>query len=155
MAVNKKPVLNRNETGKFVPGTSGNPNGRPKGIADKRLQLNQLLESRADELVGKAIELALEGDGNALRLCIERLIPKAKDEALSIILPSVEMIERSAQSDMGKEILRMLAGQVITIDEAKNLFSVLKNCAQNNETSINGAEFEELENLMQQYTREY
>jgi len=70
---------------KFITGTSGNPSGKKKGTLNKRTQLAKLLEPHAQELIEKAVELARNGDVNALRLCIERLIPKAKNEM--IVLP--------------------------------------------------------------------
>ena len=63
---------------KFAQGHSGNPLGRKKGMLNKRTQLAKLLEPHAESLIQKAVELALDGDSNALRLCIERLIPKAQ-----------------------------------------------------------------------------
>lgn len=61
---------------KFVRGISGNPNGRPKGRPDRRLIYREALEGRASELVDKAISLALEGDTTALKICLDRILPK-------------------------------------------------------------------------------
>jgi hypothetical protein len=61
---------------KFQKGQSGNPNGRPPGCTNKRSQLAKLLEPHAEALINKAVELALSGDTHALRLCLDRLIPK-------------------------------------------------------------------------------
>lgn len=76
----------------FQKGQSGNPAGRPQGALNKRAQLAKLLEPHATNLINKVIELALSGDINALRLCIERLIPKAQHHCLDVDLP-VEMNE--------------------------------------------------------------
>jgi len=62
----------------FKKGESGNPAGRPKGTKDRRTELRGLLEPHAEELVAKAVELALAGDVTALRICMDRLIPIAK-----------------------------------------------------------------------------
>ena len=35
--------LERDERGQFLPGASGNPAGRPKGIQDKRVQAKEAL----------------------------------------------------------------------------------------------------------------
>lgn len=64
----------------FQSGQSGNPNGRPKGIVDKRVKLRQLLEPHAERLIEKVVELALAGDISALKICIDRLIPRLKDD---------------------------------------------------------------------------
>ena len=62
----------------FQAGQSGNPNGRPKGIIDKRAELRGLLEPHAKDLIKKVIEFAKQGDPTAMRLCIERLLPRVK-----------------------------------------------------------------------------
>lgn len=72
---------------KFEKGISGNPQGRPKGALSKRSQLGKLLESHAQTLIQKLVELAKQGDSTALKLCIERLIPKPKEEAIEFVLP--------------------------------------------------------------------
>lgn len=51
-----------------------------------------LLEGEAEALSRKAVEMALEGDSVALRLCLERICPAPKDRALSprsVILPEL------------------------------------------------------------------
>ncbi len=65
---------------KYKPGQSGNPQGKPKGTLNNKTRWLQLLESHADEIVEKAIQLAESGDTNILRFCLERIIPKAKDK---------------------------------------------------------------------------
>lgn len=65
----------------FRPGQSGNPNGRPKGRADKRVSWRAALEPHGDELIAKAIELAMGGDPQALRMCLDRLAPSIKPQA--------------------------------------------------------------------------
>ena len=60
----------RNTAGKF---TSDN-SGRPKGARNKKtLAIESLLEGQAEALTQTAISKALEGDGLALRLCMERI----------------------------------------------------------------------------------
>jgi len=72
---------------RFKPGQSGNPAGRPRGIKDRRVQRRELFEAHAEELVTKAIELALNGDGMALRMCLDRIVPPAKEDPIHIDLP--------------------------------------------------------------------
>ena len=76
-------------TGKFKPGQSGNPAGRPKGIKDRRVALRELLIPYAGDLIGKAVELALMGDTQALRICLERIIPHAKEDPIGMVLPKI------------------------------------------------------------------
>lgn len=65
----------------FKPGKSGNPTGRPKGRPDKRAQWRKELEKHGTDLVAKAVELALAGDSQALKLCIDRAIPAYRPAA--------------------------------------------------------------------------
>ncbi|MCC0808272.1 hypothetical protein FPV16_18990, partial [Methylobacterium sp. W2] len=64
----------------FQKGQTGNPAGRPKGSRSKSaLALEAILEGDAESIVRKAIELATDGDTQALRMCLDRLMPARKD----------------------------------------------------------------------------
>ena len=63
---------------KFVKGQSGNPAGRPVGSKNKCTQFRELLEDDLPSLVSVLREKALEGDMNAMRLLLERLVPKVQ-----------------------------------------------------------------------------
>jgi len=78
---------------KWKPGQSGNPDGRPKGVPDKRTKLRALLDPHAEELIAKAVEKALAGEDAALRLCIERLIPPYKGVSPAVILEAMKDAE--------------------------------------------------------------
>jgi hypothetical protein len=109
---------------KYQPGQSGNPKGKPKGALNKKTRWLKLLESHADELVEQAIELAKSGDTNTLRFCLERIIPKAKDRPINLNLPH-ELDQPKALIEIGNTILRGVAEQEITPDQAKSLMIVL------------------------------
>ena len=65
--------------GRFRPGQSGNPKGKPKGARNKAtLAAQSLLDGEAEALTRKAVELAKAGDMTALRLCLERVVPSLK-----------------------------------------------------------------------------
>ncbi len=88
----KKPSrVGRDKAGRFLKGTVPNPKGKPKGCRNKAtLAAEALLDGEGEALTRKAIEMALEGDGAALRLCIERLLPPRKDRPVQIDLPRLE-----------------------------------------------------------------
>jgi len=81
----------RTENGQFSKGHSGNQSGKPKGSRNKATLLAlDLLEGEAEALSRKAIELALEGDTVALRMCLERIAPVVRERPIdSCELPRI------------------------------------------------------------------
>ncbi len=74
----------------FQPGQSGIPNGRPRGSRNRRsLLAEKLYEERAQDLVEKAIELALAGDGTALRVCMDRVLAPMRERPVEFELPAM------------------------------------------------------------------
>jgi hypothetical protein len=51
-----------------------------------------LLEGEAEAITRKAIELAKQGDGPALRLCMDRIYPARKDRPVRFRLPPLEKV---------------------------------------------------------------
>lgn len=98
----------------FNAGQSGNPGGRPKGITDRRSKFRGLLEPYAEELVTKVVELARNGDVNALRFCLERLIPKATREPVTLDFDASGANKIEYLAEFGKSILRAVANGDIT-----------------------------------------
>jgi Family of unknown function (DUF5681) len=77
-----------NPEGSFRKGRSGNPRGRPPGARNKATETAELLlDGEAAALTRKAVERALEGDGVALRLCLERIIPARRGRAVQLGVP--------------------------------------------------------------------
>src|SRR6478735_1605155 len=74
----------------FIKGQSGNPAGRPRGArngATRAMQL--LLDGEAQALTRKAVELALDGDTTALRMCLDRIAPPRRERGAPFKLPPV------------------------------------------------------------------
>jgi len=114
---------------KYEPGQSGNPNGRPIGALNRRTQLAKLLEPHAEELITTLIMQAKQGEPNALRLCIERLIPKLKNEAPTISLPSVDTTLPGSLKLFRRALLNTLAEQEeINMDSLKLVLELCVLC---------------------------
>ncbi|NVK19763.1 MAG: hypothetical protein HWE30_13775 [Methylocystaceae bacterium] len=109
----------------FKPGTSGNPSGRPVGSRNKAtLAIEALLDGQAEGLTQKAIELALEGDLGALRLCLERICPPRKDRPVSLHLPDVQTASDCVQ--VMAELLKAVGAGDITPEEAPKLSTLIE-----------------------------
>lgn len=122
---NKKPAnAGKMQGTQFKPGQSGNPRGKAKGTRNKAtLAAQTLLAGEAEALTRKAVELALEGDGIALRLCIERIYPRPKDAPIKTPLPQVDSAEDIPKAISA--IFRMVSKGKLTPDEARTLTSII------------------------------
>jgi hypothetical protein len=120
--------------GRFKPGQSGNPGGRPKGALNKATLATQaLLDGEAEVLTRKVVELAKEGHPAALRLCLERLLPPRKDRPITFALPQLEGAEDLAKA-LG-EILQAVARGEITPGEGQTLTAMLDTYRKGLETT--------------------
>ena len=76
--------------GKGTPFAIGNK-GRPPGSLNKTtVAVQALLDGEAENITRKVVELAMEGNMAALRLCLERICPPRKEKPLAIEFPEIE-----------------------------------------------------------------
>jgi hypothetical protein len=74
----------------FVKGQSGNPAGRPpKSRNNSTKAIQVLLDGEAQALIRKAVELALEGNTTALRMCLDRLMVPRRDRAVPLAIEPI------------------------------------------------------------------
>jgi hypothetical protein len=74
----------------FQPGESGNPAGRPPGARNKKaLAVEALLDDESEEVMRKLIGLAKVGDEVALRLCVDRMLPRRRERPVPLQLPRI------------------------------------------------------------------
>jgi len=126
-----------------VPFKKGNP-GRPKGSRHKvTLAIQALLDGEAEALTRKAMEMALQGDSVALRLCLDRIHPPRKDAPVRFDLPPMEGAE-SAASAMGA-ILASVASGDLTPSEASGLAGLVEGYRRALETTELEARLKALE----------
>src|SRR3990167_10364259 len=111
----------------FKPGESGNPTGRPKGIIDKRSELRSLLETHAKEIIEKLIERAKIGDDVAMRLCVDRLIPRVKpDEGINFELPEGRLDTGDNMLQIANDLTKAVASGQLTLEEADKFTDFLR-----------------------------
>ncbi len=124
-SANDPETTSRQHRGRFQPGISGNPAGRPKGARHKAtLAVEALLDGEAEALSRKAIAMALAGDGAALRLCLERLLPARRDRPVSFDLPKIETAEDAAKATCA--LLSAVASGEVTPIEAEAVSKIVE-----------------------------
>ena len=107
----------RDAKGRFA---AGNP-GRQRGARNKVTRAAEALLGRdAAALTEKAIELAMAGDATALRLCLERLIPPARERPLDI-----DRLSEDPAAAMG-EIIQAVAEGDLLPSEGERLATLVK-----------------------------
>lgn len=91
MAVNFMEEQQKQRGRPFEKGRSGNPAGRPRGSRNRAARaMQQALDGEAQALTRKAVELALDGNTTALRLCLDRLLAPRRDRTVPLDLPPVQ-----------------------------------------------------------------
>ena len=110
--------------GQFKKGSSGNPAGKPAGARHRvTLAVEALLEGQHAALTQKAIDLALSGDGPALRLCLDRIAPARKDSPVSFDLSPVRTVADAVEASAS--VLAAVAAGEVTPDEAGRVMALL------------------------------
>jgi len=92
-----------------------------------------LLEGQAQALTQRAIKLALAGDVVALRLCLDRLLPLARERHVTLDLPAVDSAHDVAAA-LARVIQATAAGKV-TPGEAATLAGILQGYSRIIETA--------------------
>lgn len=111
----------RNADGTFAP---GNP-GKPKGSRHRATRaVLDLLDGEAETLTRKAVEMAMAGDGAALRLCLERIAPPRKDAPVNFTLPAMESAQDAAKAVAA--ILASVAAGDLTPDEGGHIMGLVE-----------------------------
>ena len=108
----------RDEKGRFIPGSSGNPDGRPR----KADELRRLLAEGADEAAQAVLEAAKGGDMHACRLVLERLVPAVRPAHQPV---SFDLDPVASLSDQARQILSAAAQGELPTDQAKALLDAL------------------------------
>ena len=104
----------------FSKGASGNPGGRPAGTRNKALlAIEALLDGEAEAITRMAVKKAKEGDGTALRLCLERILPPRKDRPVSFSLPQLGTVTDAPAATAA--IVAAVAAADITVTEGSEL----------------------------------
>lgn len=133
----------------FEKGQSGNPAGRPKGSRNATtIALENLLDGQAEALTNKAVEMALNGDMAAMRLCMDRILPPRKDRPVTFYLPSINSAGDAAA--VTSAVLSAVANGEITPADAGEIGKLVEAYVKAFETAELAERLERLERMTAQ-----
>ena len=109
---------------RFQPGQSGNPAGRPPGSLNKKtLAAEALIAERAEAIVTNLMDRATDGQGTAMRIVSEWLVPTGRNRRFAIELPLVKTPE-DAELAMSVVLDELAAGK-LTLAEVSALITAI------------------------------
>ena len=102
----------RKQGGRFRPGQSGNPAGKPKGARHKTTLLaEKLMQDDAEAIVKAVLDSAKSGGMTAARIVLDRIAPARRDNPVSFELPKIESADDAAKA-MASLVESVAAGEV-------------------------------------------
>lgn len=108
---------------RWQPGTSGNPKGRPPGIA-KVAKARDAIAKHVPKIITKLAEAALAGDVAAARVLIERVIPVVKPAELPV---PMNLPPAADATDHGRAVMLAAAAGDLAPGQAAALMAALGN----------------------------
>ena len=116
-------TVTRLPSGRFSPGTSGNPNGRPR---TESAALRAQLAEHGPAIAAVVVEAAIGGDLHAAKLVLDRISPPLRAQAAPILLDlpgpaknatsiAVAIIRAAADGDLPPDVAAQLVGAVGTL----------------------------------------
>jgi hypothetical protein len=133
---------------KWEKGQSGNPAGKKPGTRHRAtLAIEQLLDGEGEALTRKAIELAIDGDLTAIKLCLDRICPPRKSRLINISLPAVDTGEGVSQAQA--VVVQAVGEGELTPDEGQVLSSILEARRKSIETADHEGRLNKLEGIVE------
>ncbi len=130
----------RNADGTFADGNGG----KPKGARNRAtMAIQNLLDAQSQEITQKAVDMALEGDTTALRLCLERVCPPRKDTPIEFALPDIATAHDAA--DAARSVLSAVSEGLITPQEGAAAMGLIEQFRRTLEVSELEARVSKLE----------
>ncbi len=110
--------------GRFQPGQSGNPAGKPRGARHRAVQaLDVLGRNASEEIVLAVIQQAKSGDMRAAELVLRRIWPERKGAPITLDLPAIRTAADCVTA-MGI-ITEAAADGTLSPDEAEGLSKLI------------------------------
>ena len=119
----KQPGPGRGPGRPFPKGVSGNPAGRPPGSRNKlRAMIEEALEPELPQLIDQALQLAYDGNMQALKLLFAQL-PRER-ETLELDVPPITSMAEIAAANQA--IFAAIAAGVLSPESGQRLASLLE-----------------------------
>jgi len=109
--------------GRFQPGKSGNPSGRPAGSRNKSNVVAAEFAKEGSEIARVVIAKAKDGDMSAAALVLQRLSPPLRAAAEKIVF---ELNQQAPLTEQFKQIMAAVASGGIDPDIGNMLINCLK-----------------------------
>ena len=115
----------KQETGRFRKGQSGNPAGKPRGARHRVTVLaEKLMEDDAEAVVRAVVDKAKAGDMSAAKLVLDRIAPPRKGRLVKFSLAEMSSADEIG-SAVGAIACAMAKGE-LTPEEAASVAAVLE-----------------------------
>jgi hypothetical protein len=112
--------LDHDQKGRWPPGVSGNPGGRPRGARNKTtIAAMTLLEEQSAALTQRAINAALDGDMSALKLVLDRIIPPRRRPIVQLDLDKLDEFHDATEAH--RHVVQAALDGGLSLDEAERL----------------------------------
>lgn len=131
----------RRKNGTFAKGSSGNPGGKPAFVREIRARL----EAGADDVTAVVLEAAKNGDMQAARLILERIVPTVK----SVAEPVQFDLDNSDLPASARSILSAVAAGDLPPDQGKALIDSVVSMARVIEVAALEQQLAELRELLE------
>lgn len=127
-------AVSRAPDGRWKAGTSGNPQGKPRGaLRHTTRTVNGLFGDAAGDVAKAIIEAATGGDIAACRIVIDRLVPPAKDAPVEFDMPALATADDIVEAGAG--VLSAVGQGELTPDQGERLMGLLDRQRKAIETS--------------------
>ena len=129
----------RTVSGRFPPGRSGNPSGRPRS---ESTALRDKLAERAEEVLQAVVDAALSGDMAAARMILDRTVPPLRPHSEIVQIP---LDSPAGPAASAAAILRAALAGAISPDAAMQLLNAAASLSRIIETEELKTRLEALE----------
>lgn len=111
--------------GRWKPGQSGNPNGRPRGTGEVA-KLRASIAVHVPEIIGQLVQAAKKGGVQAARLLLERVLPPIKPTELAVPLA----LPDGSLTEQGRAVLAAVSSGDLAPEQAARLLSAIGTLAR-------------------------